>query len=156
MPEQIGAPSPALYGQDVSRYFPMDQDIPGSAPVFITLQNSIALDTASLSPVVLKSYQMLANVVGLNWVIYSSAIVAGGANINVGVYKNGVLQGALHTHNGTSQVLSRMFDVERGDIIEIRGNTDDVAVTCRVIWIQSYIGRNVPPTRPSSWIQAII
>ena len=113
--------------------------VAGLVTQYLFAPNGVNLDTVSLVDVELWSFVSPFPVTNLSMNIYSSAIAPGGANISVGVFKNGVIQGAWHTHNGTTQPMTRVFSVAAGDVVSIRGYTANVGVVCR--FQDAYIGK---------------
>lgn len=117
---------------------------------FITYPGG-AKDTTSLTRVVLATIPIPIKITNLYIDCYSSAIAPGGLNVNIGLYKNGVLQGALYTHNLSNTLLQRNFAVLGNDIVTVEGYTNNAGVTLRLNALFLY-QINLSQPRSGSWI----
>lgn len=130
---QVGVASLRLEGQVLSSFLTNDISGPSTYINVISYEVGGTMNTNSLVRTVLATRRFPYPITGVSCEVTSSALAPGGANVNVGVYKNGTLLGALLSHNGTAQYLSRTANYAAGDILTVEGYTDNVGVTLSVI-----------------------
>ena len=107
------------------------QPLPGTNVHYFSSRYNFNAETNGLSPTTLFSARPPIKITSLLIETLSSAVLPGGPQITIGIWKNGILINNF-SHNGTEQYFAETFSVNPGDLIEIRGNTTDPAILMRL------------------------